>query len=142
MANRTHTGSQWLATPSSNKSLRAGQFFIRLLHLRVFRFHCAEEPEMWDFNWDIFLGLLACGAFKFGVTGPPTLWYSGSAFEPKASSHLFAATSFVSKYQVATEVLTAVAFLPRPMPVRPSGGSLRLSAAISQCPALKRSKGL
>jgi hypothetical protein len=100
--------SQWLATPSPNKSLKAVQFSLRLLHLRVFRFHCAEEPEMWDFNWDIFLGLLACGAFQFGVTGPPTLWYSGSAFEPKASSHLFAATSFVSKYQVATEVLTAV----------------------------------
>jgi hypothetical protein len=100
--------SQWLATPSPNKSLKAMQFSLRLLHLRVFRFHCAEEPEMWDFNWDIFLGLLACGAFQFGVTGPPTLWYSGSAFEPKASSHLFAATSFVSKYQVATEVPTAV----------------------------------
>jgi hypothetical protein len=67
VAHRTHMESQWLA-----KSLKAVQFSLRLLHLRVFRFHCAEQPEMWDFNWDIFLGLLACGAFKFGVTGPPT----------------------------------------------------------------------
>jgi hypothetical protein len=41
------------------------------------------------------------------------------AFEPKASSHLFAATSFVSKYQVATEVLTAVSELNQEMTLLP-----------------------
>jgi hypothetical protein len=60
---------------------------------------------MWDFNWGIFRG-------SFGARGVQVWSHRSSdfmvlGFSSRAKS-LFAATSLVNNYEVATEVLTAV----------------------------------